>query len=331
MVRGHGDFHRGDAGPLTEALRRARQEREPDALPSVALAGPRALHHADLVREAGCRLVGRLAGSPFEDGGWAGGQHYRDLEALAADVALDGVVLDGTAPDLAAGLPDLLAAGLRVLLPDPAPLDPDLLREARQAGGALAVGLLGRWEPWAVTAAAALEAYGPATQVTVRGWPTGPTAAAELVDLLAGWLGDVVAVAAAPAELPAAALPGGERVAWALLAGDGVTVLVSTDGPRTAVRFSLATARLDAGPDGVAWQGGDRVPLLAVPPAPEGLSRGLWVAARSLAQDDPEPRAADAGDLLVVARVLEALRTSARTERWVEVGGPNGSDTVGTT
>ncbi len=238
------------------------------------------------------------------------------------------MVLDGTEPDLAAGLPDLLAAGLRVLLPDPAPLDVDLLRDARRAGGDTAVGLLGRWEPWAVTAARVLEAYGPALQVTVRGWPTGPTAAAELVDLLAGWLGPVVAVAAAPAELPAATLPGGERVVWALLAGDGVTVLVSHDGPRTAVRFSLAAARLDAGPDEVSWQGGDRVPLVELPAAPEGLARGLWVAARSLAQDDPEPPAADAGDLLVVARVLEALRTSARTERWVEVGGRNGSDTV---
>jgi hypothetical protein len=238
------------------------------------------------------------------------------------------VVLDGTEPDLAAGLPDLLAAGLRVLLPDPAPLDPGLLREARQAGATTAVGLLGRGEPWAATTAAVLGAYGPARQATVRGWPTGPAAAAELVDLLAGWLGDVVAVAAAPADLPATALPGGERVAWALLAGDGVTVLVSHDGPRTAVRLSVPGARLEAGPDGVAWQGGDRVPLVQMPPAPEGVARGLWLAARSLAQGDPEPLAADVGDLLVVARVLEALRTSARTERWVEVGGGRGSDTV---
>ena len=96
------------------------------------------------------------------------------------------------------------------------------------------------------------------------------------------------------------------------------------------VRLSFATARLEAGPAGAWWTGGELLPLLAPPawvPAARGVEPGLVATAAALigavgggdipAVDWPWP--ADLSDLLVAARVLEALRTSARTEALVPV------------
>ncbi|HWG93816.1 MAG TPA: hypothetical protein VNU66_06280 [Mycobacteriales bacterium] len=225
-------------------------------------------------------------------------------------------------PELAALVPRLREAGLRVLLPAPAPLEPDPLRRARAVDGpATAVGLVERWEPWARTVAAAVPLAGPVLQVTVRGWPRGAEAAAELVDLVGRWCGEVVAVVAAGGALPAARLPDGEAVAWAVLTGGGATVLVSHEGPGPAVRLSSAGARLEASPRGVRWAGGDPLPLQPlpawVPPAPRGVRAGLVAAAAGLARDDAG--AAELGDLLVAAQVLAALRDSARTGALVPV------------
>ena len=167
-------------------------------------------------------------------------------------------------------------------------------------------------------------------QVTVRGWPRGRQAAAELVDLAASWCGEVAAVVAAPAPLPAQTLPGGEVVSWVMLTGSGATVLVSHDGPAPGVRLSFATARLEAGPDGARWTGGAQLPLQPLPtwvPHAQGSPPGLVATAAALSRavgggDVPAstwPWPADLGDLLVTARVLEALRTSARTESLVPV------------
>jgi hypothetical protein len=232
------------------------------------------------------------------------------------------VAVDGTVLELAALLPRLREAGLRVLLPSPAPLDPDALRAARAVDGpASGVGLVERWEPWARTVGAAVRLGGALLQVTVRGWPRGAEAAAELLDLLGLWCGEVVAAVAAGAALPAERLPGGEAVAWAVLTGAGTTVLVSHEGPGPAVRLSFAGARLDASPDGVRWSGGDALPLLPppawVPPAPRGVRPGLVATAAALAREDAGQ--ADLGDLLVAARVLAALRDSARTGALVPV------------
>ena len=229
--------------------------------------------------------------------------------------------------------PPCARAGLLLLLPTAAPLEPELVRAARavEEPADAAVGLLARWEPWALTVAAALPLVGtPPVQVTVRGWPRGRQAAAELVDLAASWCGDVAAVVAAPAPLPAEVLPGGEAVSWALLTGSGATVLVSHDGPVPHVRLSFATARLEAGPDGVRWTGGAQLPLLPLPgwvPHAQGSPPGLVATAAALTaavgggdvDADTWPWPADLGDLLVAARALEALRTSARTEQLVPV------------
>jgi hypothetical protein len=107
-------------------------------------------------------------------------------------------------------------------------------------------------------------------------------------------------------------------------------VLVTRVGAAPSVRLSFAAARLDAGPAGARWHGGEPLPLLLppawVPPAPRGVAAGLVATAAALSEalggaelpvraDDVRP--ADLGDLLVAARVVEALLTSARTERLV--------------
>ena len=281
------------------------------------------------LRAAGWSLRGTLSGLPYVDlpAGW------HSAAELAADDGIDAVAVDGADPALAALLPELRAGGLLLLLPTAAPLDLDAVRAARAVrdGADAGVGLARRWQPWALTVAAALPlAGGPVVQVTVRGWPRGREQAAELVDLVASWCGEVAAVVAAPAELPATHLPDGEQVAWALLAAGGATVLVSHDGPAPLVRLSFATARLEAGPDGVRWTGGAVLPLLAAPawvPHPHGADPGSVASAAALTRavgggDVPAvdwPWPADLSDLLVVARVLEALRTSARTETLVPV------------
>ena len=254
---------------------------------------------------------------------------------LCADPVIDAVAVDGSDRELAALLPELRASGLLLLLPTADPQDVELVRAARQVPDAAdaCVGLLRRWEPWTVTVAAALPlAGGTPVQMTVRGWPPGRQAAAELVDLATAWCGDVIAAVASPAELPAAALPGGAAVSWALLTASGATVLVSHEGEQESVRLSFATARLVAGPERVSWEGGAELPLgPGLPPPvrilPPGVDSRLVSVAAALAgavgggdvSADTWPWPADLGNLLTVSRVLGALRTSARTELLVSL------------
>ena len=282
------------------------------------------------LRAAGWRLRGGLSGDPFGERPEFG--TYATVEEMLDDSGLDAVAVDGDDPALAARIAQLRRDGLLLLLPTAAPLDPDLVRAAHAVrdGAETCVGLVRRWQPWALTVAAALPlAGGVPVQVTVRGWPRGRQAAAELVDLVGSWCGDVVAAVAAPAPLPATHLPavgaeGPAPVAWALLHASGATVLVSHHGSER-VRLSFSEARLDAEPNGVRWEAGQALPLLPLPawvPRAVRLEPGLVATAAALAravggeqvavQEEPEP--ADLGDLLVISRVLAALRTSARTD-----------------
>lgn len=311
---------------MTAAARRARLARSPLEPPAMAIAGA-----VDLaaVRAGGWSLRGVLSTDPYVDRLDAAA--YVEPDELLADPLIDAVAVDGDDRDLAALLPQLRGSGLLLLLPTAAPLEPELVRAARAVTDAAdaVVGLVRRWEPWARVVTAALPlAGGPPVQVTVRGWPRGRQEAAELVDLVAAWCGGVAAVVAAPGPLPAAQLPGGAAVAWAMLTDCGATVLVSHEGPVPLVRLSFAAARLEAGPGGARWEGGAELPLPTEPGwAPPGVAPGLVATAAALAgatggRDIPTtdwPWPADLGDLLVVARVLEALRTSARTESLVPV------------
>jgi hypothetical protein len=316
-------------GPDARALRLSRPW---GSVPTAALLGD---VDPSAVRAGGWEVRGRLAADPFRGRPTTALQDvagYLDAAELLDDARVDAAVVDAADPDLAGLLPLLREAGLLLLLPTPAPLDVDVLRAVRAVEGPEAcAGLVARWEPWARTVSAALPlAGGVPVQVTVRGWPPGAAAGAELADLVRGWCGEVAAVVAAPGPLPAAALPGGEPVDWALLTASGATVLVAHAGPAPSVRLSFATARLEAGPAGVRWVDGAELPLLRlpdwVPPVPRGVPPGLVATAAALSEalggaalpehgDGVAP--ADLGDLLVAARVVEALQTSARTERLV--------------
>lgn len=247
------------------------------------------------------------------------------LLSLVADGRVAAAVVPAGSPLLPA-LADLVAAGVPVLLPDPAPYDVELLRRVRAAGQdrdvAVVALLAERLRPWSRLATDRLQGQLP-LQVTVRGWGRGPGAVAELVDLVRGWCGEVVAVAAAPAPLPADALPDGPPVDWALLTEHGPTVLAAHAGPLPQVRFSMADRRVVASPlDELAGRG-----LAPLAPA-EQVCRAFSGAVRSGTAEfidgvDIGPRwdrPAQVADLLPVARVLEALRTSAREQRWVELG-----------
>lgn len=317
---------------MSDAARAARLHRPDGHLPVAAVLGD---VDAGVLRGAGWHVAGRLPTTPYDDPRDA--PAYVDLRELLDDARVDAVALDGAQLRAAEHLAALRSADLAVLLTTPAPLDPDVLRVARAAPGPdVAVGLLQRWEPWALTVASALPlAGGTPVQVTVRGWPRGEAAAAELVDLVQAWCGPVAAVAAAPGVLPARALPGGARVAWSLLAESGATVLVSHDDAPPLVRLSFPTARLEAGPLGARWVGGAELPLLPTPdrrprplPVPPGTPAGLVASAHALlgavgggeVTPTPWPWPADLGDLLAASRVLQALRESARTGSLVRTG-----------
>lgn len=315
----------------------------------IALAGA---VDAQALRAAGWHVKGSLHLTPYDD--LRDVASYAGLPDLLADPDLDAVCLDGTDPLLARHLPTLLEHGLHVLLPTPAPLDPEVLRQARAqewdaaprlvddprrparsgtAEAQVAVALTHRWEPWALTTAAAVQLVGtPVLQATVRGWPRGIAAAAELVDLARGWCGDVLSVSAAPAPLPATELGPGLPVAWSLLHASGATTLVSHEGAPPCARLSFATARLEAGPLGARWDGGADLPLLTAHdrrdddpaevlrgPGPAGALVAAAVALRQAiptaeVATDRWPWPADLGDLQAIGRVLAALRESARAE-----------------
>lgn len=269
---------------------------------------------------AGLAVRGALAQDPF--GPPAVGRRYPGLDSVLADEGVRAAVLPAASP-LADALPDLLAAGVPVLLPDAAPWDADLLRAARAAAGeadvACAVALESRHTGWAALVAGALSGRRAPQQVTVRGWPRGPAAAAELVDLLRGWCGDVLAAAAAPAVLPVDVLPDGPRVAWCLLTDRGTTVLVAHEGASPQVRLSLPPTRLLAAPDAVGWEGAASV-LPGTRPDPTVPAFAAAVAGGSAEPLEAAPEVAGLTDLVPVARVLAALRASARSEGWVELG-----------
>ncbi len=308
----------------------------PPDVAGVALLGdvdPELVHE---LAQVGLPVRGVLAGDPFDAAPRPRvARHYSGVADLVADARgpLRAVVLPASSP-LAPALPDLVAEGLAVLLPDPAPWDAAVLRSARAAAAdrdvGVAVLLHERHRGWAALVGGALSGRPAPQQVTVRGWPRGAVAAAELVDLVRAWCGDVVAAAAVPAALPADVLPGGVPVAWSLLTARGSTVLVSHEGGPVQVRLSLPPTRLLAGPDAVGWEGAEAV----VPAQRDDPSVAAFAAAVAAGTAEPlelaggradgppgpgRPGVAGLADLVATARVLAALRTSARTETWAEL------------
>ncbi len=137
-------------------------------------------------------------------------------------------------------------------------------------------------------AAAGARPAGPGDRA---GLAAGRGAAAELVDLVQSWCGDVVSVTAAPAALPARALPGGARVGWSLLTACGATVLVSADDAPPLARLSFPAARLEAGPLGARWVGGAELPLLPTAGPPAAAAAGAAGHARGPGRHGAGPAA----------------------------------------
>lgn len=266
--------------------------------------------------EVGWRVLGRLPATPYDDPRDA--PSYLDVDELIADERVDAVALDR---GLVHHLPALGDAGMRVLLPEPWPLDPGVLRAGLRSsdGEDALVAFRLRWRGWAQAVAGVIDQVGPILQVTVRGWPTGAESGAELLDVLGRCAPDLGApvVACAGAALPVAVLPDGASIAWSVATESGATVLVSHGGPRAVVRFSGADRRLEASADGVEWVVGEAVAGQAVPlPADRD---GLRETAQSLLQSgrtatrDPTEGPATVATLLMTTQVLAALRRSAAT------------------
>lgn len=314
-------------------IRRERRDRaaqqSPGGAPTIALV-------ADIPDE---KLLTALAGSGWSVGGllaadvfdgllWAARtpsvtRNYVELAELLWDPDAEAACVAVDAAAAVTTVPALLHAGLHVLLPSPVAMSSAAIRIALEAAEVAesehAVTFETRWWPSAreLTRLLADGSVGPVAQATVRGWPSGVTATAELIDVTTNWCGEIVAVCGAPEQLPAAELPDGASVRWALLTDRGVTVLVSHEGSADpAIRLSTPQGRLEVTEtavrplDGEPWPAGD-----ATASAFEETARRL---ADAVARDDALPETATLRTLFVAARVREALAASASERRWIE-------------
>jgi predicted dehydrogenase len=311
-----------------------------------------------LATATGWQVSALLASDVFDGLLWASRtpgveRNYVELAELLLDESVDAACLAAPEPADASTLVALLHAGLHVLVPRPTAFGVDALlraiEAAEEAEAEHAVGLTTRWSAPAVTVADLIASrdVGPVGQVTARGWPAGAAGTLELIDVVQTWCGAVVAACASEPDLPAAELPGGAPVRWALLTEQATTVLVSPEGASTpTVRLSCPQGRLELTPRTLRWDGGGAVPLREVPvrPAEVGAdedvpaldesaagSLGAVVAAHRLALaaatggthflSSPQlagPDVASLRDLFVAVRVRDALRASAVAGRWIE-------------
>ena len=303
----------------------------------------------------GWRVAGRLVGDAAAQP--AGVPAYRSITEVLADGGLDAVCLDPAVPGSGRLLSACLDAALHVLLPQPGSVDPEELRDAvgaaEDAGLEIAVAFASRWLSGYATAARMVHQrlLPLPVQVSVRGWPRGAVALAELVDVIGCVAGDVVAVAAAGSPLPAETLPDGLPVRLALLTEVGTTVLVA-DGGEPGLRLSTAEGRLLLTAGQLSWEDGrSRLPLdhvavhpfagPALGPASEQLpgprppasgQEGLVATAARLARTartgdghslepdaDGTPRVGTGRDLLVAMRVQAAVTESLAKGAWIEI------------
>ena len=295
--------------PLLASARSARAEAREHSGPgtAVVLEGEASPDPAPELADAGYRVAGHLV---LDALGADPAAAYADPVQVLLDPALGLVSLAGPAGGL---LPACLAAGLDVLLPEPVALPADVLHEAGSAaqttGAVCAAALPARWRE----ASARLAALPPAPLLTVRGWGRGEASLVDLVDLLRLRLGDVVAAAAAPADLPARELPGGAPVRVALLTAGGTTVLVAEAAGPPLLRLSGAGDPLDVPvADGDITHRAVLASAMAVrAAADERLRPGGTAGVARLPAGLQDLRAADA--------VLTAWRRSAAERRWVEL------------
>ncbi|WP_045876987.1 Gfo/Idh/MocA family oxidoreductase [Pseudofrankia sp. DC12] len=315
--------------------RRADRRRDPQLPVAAALVtdGSERLT-ASLLREAGMDVVGLLAPEPLESLAWAADvgapRAYGDLAALLSDD------IEAVCIELAPPASDLIAqraaeAGLHVLLVRAVTSDPEALRAvadvAEDADLAHVVAFDDRAWPAAWHVQASVPALGRLTQMTVVGAPSGPLGRAEILDLTVRWCGEVLAVCADPAGMPAPLLTSTAPVTLALLTASGATVLVHE---QMGARLTDATFTL-CGEEGRIVVEGRRVrrsdhegvrTVWMPPPVSErpGLVEATYDLVRAVELDDPAMvRGATVHDLLTVTRLQDAARRSREAGGWVEL------------
>lgn len=326
-------------GRAFRAERRERRRDRPQLPLTVALVtdGARA-DTAPVLRECGADVVGLLGPDALESLAWAGeagaGRAYADLVALLCD-DVEAVVVEVAPPLADVVVRQAARAGLHLLLATPRLSDPEAAREAAELAEAAdithVVAMDTRAWPAALQVRSLVPGLGQLRQLTVLGWPAAAAgvARAELVDLVRGWCGDIVAVCADPAAMPAPQLAPGAPVTLALLTAAGVTVLVAE---RVGARREAAVLSLTGKQGRVVVQGGavrrqdgaGRVTTLAEAAPPRTTRIGLADAAYDLLRatefDDPGlVRGATLRDLLPLARVLQAVETSRTAGGWHEL------------
>ncbi len=327
-------------GVLAEAIdwreRRRRVRRASPGLPvTMALVTDgRFTSTAALLRAAGVEVVGLLAPEPLESLAWAAEAEvpraYAELVSLLSDkVECVCVEMEPPASDVIAR--HASEAGLHVLLARPHTADPEAVRAvadvAEDADLAHVVALDSRAWPAASHAVASVPTLGEIRQVTLLGAPAGETGRAEVVDLAMRWSGDVVAVCADPASMPADRLAPTAPVTLALLMSSGATVLVNelAGGELDTAVITLAGSRARVVVAGrtVRRQDEDGVRewSLGEPSGPRpGLVEATHDVLRATGPDDAGlVRGATFHDLITLAKVLGAAELSQAAGGWIEL------------
>ena len=313
------------ARPILDAIawRAARRDQAPERIALVTDGGSRMPTGA--LQAAGFTVAGLLGPDALESIAWAAevgiGRAYADLSALLSD-EIDAIAIDLPAPRCDVLLSAAAKADLHVLLVSPRLGDLAVAGEAvlslEESDLHHAVAFLGRADPAYVELGQALRRLGPATQLTARGWPAGGPPRAELVDLVRRWCGEIVAVCADPAAMPAASLGDEDPITLALLTESGATVLASE---RFAARqFDVLLTAVTAA--GRAVLTGTSLSVAGEPSrvvARAAAVDAVSFAARALLGTQSQPGAATVSDLVSAWRVLAAIELSRADGGWVEL------------
>jgi predicted dehydrogenase len=289
---------------------------------------------ASVLREAGADVVGLLAPEPLESLAWAAEANvphaYGELLALLSD-DVEAVCVELPPPGSDVVARHAAAAGLHVLLANSATADAEALRAAadlaEEADRVHLVALAGRAWPATWHVQASLAGLGRLTQVTILGAPPGPVGRMEVADLMVRWCGEVAAVCASPARMPAPRLTDAAPVTFALLTASGATVLVNErmDGRLDTAVITLCgeMGRIVVEGRRVLSQDAAGVRDMWTPPVPNerpGLVEATRDVIRAVELGETESvRSATFHDLLALTRLLAAADASRRDGDWVEL------------
>jgi predicted dehydrogenase len=285
------------------------------------------------LRAAGAEVVGLLGPDPFDSLAWSAAEDvqrcYPDLGELLRD-STDAVCVDDAGPSAVHVTRAALRAGRHVLLSRPVTVERELLEVADSSTLVTAVAMRTRAWPGASAVAQALPFLDLITQVTVVGWPHDDRL--ELIDVVRRWCGDIVAVCASPAAMPATSLAG-RPVTLALLTATGATVLVAEDPEDAPSRTPVITLVGTAGRVVVAGSrlqrqataDGQTLPELVLPDPGHPLREAAVGVLRALrggpldADLDPADGVATLRDVLAAAHVIAAAEASVDAGDWEEL------------